>query len=380
LRKNGVAATPFSKPAVPMWQSRVRIGLSAEFTDDHVNQLLDALISSCAKTNVLRSGKRCMVCWKSHEPRTSFQSTFDHSGLEMESNDALRYLYKLIEVQRAQLVAQQAFIKSSNERLAVPTSRQVIDAGQLARKKYGLGSGSSRWILGTYPPHLEVEQLVCDMTHQPAAMVYTNTEAGLMSTCAALCRPIKGCKSHLILLPKTAPQPVLDGYQAAPLRYGTKRADYSDLDDLLRILGALTNAQRRETHITLVLQAQEDLAAFADRLTAMRSLFGGMTLLVDSTYSLPTDTTSICQLATRLDARILIFSSFYHTLNGLNGAFLAGNKILIEELRYTSRCYMFTAAPAPYMMGMVAEALKERRMGSNRTSRYLDRGREFQRV
>lgn len=114
----------------------------------------------------------------------------------------------------------------------------------------------------------------------------------------------------------------------------------------------------RESCVTLVVSSDMDLEALIDKIAPSRKAFQGMTILLDSTTKLTSS--EIASVAKASDARPLVFSSFHHTLGGLNGAFLAGDKALIEELRYTSRCYVFTAAPAPYVMAMVAEALRER--------------------
>jgi 7-keto-8-aminopelargonate synthetase-like enzyme len=38
---------------------------------------------------------------------------------------------------------------------------------------------------------------------------------------------------------------------------------------------------------------------------------------------------------------------------------MAGDAAIIEELRYTSRCYMFRTSPKPFVMAMIKEALQQ---------------------
>ncbi|TKA49634.1 hypothetical protein B0A54_00302 [Friedmanniomyces endolithicus] len=376
LRKQGVAATPFSKPAVPMWQSRVRIGMSAEFTDENVEQLVDALIGSCAVTGLVRPRRTGPACSTEPSKGPPFQWQVDDTGLLKERDDALRYLDRLIEAQRTQLAVPGIDDRRRGGHTSRLSPRSVIDAGHRTRGQYGLGSGSSRWILGTYPPHLEVEKIVCNITGQTASMVYTNTEGGLMSTVAALCRPVKGCPKHVLLVHKAAQQPILDGHRAAPRDCKTEKVVWNDLNDLTSILQSISDGKiQRKSYITLVLTLppttpcnhNTTLEALFTRLLTFRRKLHGLTIFLDcsSPSSFPSSEPfsaklplpqALHYLATELRARILIFGSFYQTF-GLNGAFLAGDGALIDELRYTSRFYVFAAAPPPFMMGMVADAL-----------------------
>ncbi|KAK1824648.1 hypothetical protein LTR12_000973 [Friedmanniomyces endolithicus] len=361
LRKHGVAATPFSKPAVPMWQSRVRIGMSAEFTDENVEQLVDALIESCTATKLLYPRRATSASFTTPGKCARFQWQEDDTGLVKERDDALHYLDHLIEAQRRQLADAGLHDRRRGGHTSRSSPRSVIDAGHRTRGQYGLGSGSSRWILGTYPPHLEVEQIVCNIIGQPASMVYTNTEGGLMSTVAAHCG---------------AQQPILDGHRAAPRDCKTEKVVWNDLDHLTSTLRSLSEGKRqKKSYITLVLTLPPNspchhnttLGTLITALLSLRRKLNGLTILLDCSSPSPYPSSepfpaklplpqALHYLATELRARTLVFGSFYQGL-GLNGAFLAGDGALIDELRYTSRFYVFAAAPPPFMMGMVAEAL-----------------------
>ncbi|KAK5115300.1 hypothetical protein LTR62_001500 [Meristemomyces frigidus] len=365
LRKHGVAATPFSKPAVPMWQSRVRIGMSAEFTDVQVDTLVEAIVQSCAAAGISKDAV-------GHTSRHSFAqylrgSTLHVSpyGLELEKQTVLDSLSKLLASQRTSCYAPTPGCEASITSLTRSTGA-VRKAGHKARHEFGLGSGSSRWILGTYPTHLEVEALICTATKQTAAMTYTNTEAGLMSTTAALLRPIKGRRTHLLLRPADASQAIVDGFAISRQNRTTRHAVYDGLDIMLQMV---KSALCSSSHITLIIDLahtpEDHLSAVAQHLKQWRGNMKQVTIfLANVNIARMCTTTTSCNvtdfmalLGTRA-ANVLLFGSFYNTF-GLNGAFLAGDKAIIEELRYSSRCYVFTAAPAPYMMAMVSAAIAQ---------------------
>jgi serine palmitoyltransferase len=57
------------------------------------------------------------------------------------------------------------------------------------------------------------------------------------------------------------------------------------------------------------------------------------------------------------NTHVLLYGSLTRTL-GLPGGYLAGPECLIRELRYTSRGYMFTTSPPPFVMDMIRVALE----------------------
>ncbi|KAK3678346.1 hypothetical protein LTR78_001643 [Recurvomyces mirabilis] len=366
LRKHGVAATPFSKPAVPMWQSRVRIGMSAGFSDAQVGALIDAIIRSCeaagvVSSNVVSSSRRPFA---QHVAMAARHPCYDL--LEQETQNALDSLHSLLDAQKARSIALAPRL-DADARSPDCLPQSMIDAGHIVRRSYGLGSGSSRWILGTYPAHLEVEDLLCKATSQTAAMTYTNTEAGLMSSVAAVCRTIKGRKNHRVLRPAISSRAIVDGCRIARQSSGVLHAVYEGIDDMLDLAKiSLAGGSHVTLIVDLAFAPKDFLAILTQRLLSLRSKLKHLTVFLANI-----DIAQICSrpsscalqelvaLCAKFNAGMLLFGSFFDTF-GLKGAFLAGDCAMIEELRYTSRCYVFTAAPAPYMMAMVSAALVEK--------------------
>jgi len=61
---------------------------------------------------------------------------------------------------------------SSNDYLGLSNHPQIIRAAAAALKKYGFGSGASRLLSGTYPPHLELEERIAKYKNSEAALVF----------------------------------------------------------------------------------------------------------------------------------------------------------------------------------------------------------------
>jgi serine palmitoyltransferase len=366
LRKHGVVAVPFSKPAVPLWQSRVRIGLSAGFTDDDVNQLLKAIILSCNETDISRGN--CRTNLRTLESFQSRRSMTENLSLEDEARSSLKTLHDMVDRQIVGLPASVDVHFSASPYFTI-SKEAVLAAGHHARVQYGLGAGGSRWTMGTYMPHIEVEALVSAMSCQQETLTYPESDTGLMSTIAALCRPIKDAREHYFLVPREAPLAVEDGFRAASRSSGTQRITYTDPEDLIASVEKLSKL-RHANYITIYQSARNQGKCYQDfshwtLLLRFRAAFTGMTMLVDDSTGLRDSrigivgTVDINAFASLLKARIIIYGSFFHSL-GFNGAYLTGDAAVISELRYTSRCYVFTAAPPPYMFAMIKTVLLDR--------------------
>ncbi|KAK5233784.1 hypothetical protein LTR47_004902 [Exophiala xenobiotica] len=349
LRKVGLLATPVSTPAVPFWESRVRICLSADHDNDTVDGLVAAIVEAAQNIALISNNK--------FEPRSfSYPEEVSNAQEESESRDAAEQIRNLIQ--------EDINIKSNSNRTTHDQS--VITAGHEARQRYGLGSGGARWITGTSDLHIRVERLVAQLTGTPEALTYPDSFIGLMSTTAALSRPVTGFKRHVFLVANSAPQAVWDGLRVAPRNGAAEIQPYSGVDSLLRGLESIA----RTTYVTLFLDSslgtgnkRMNLPSLLEEIRRSRGPSGMTVLLHDDAGASslwhdgsPLSLNSKSSLGFR-DHQLLVTGSFYHAF-GLPGAYLAGSAVILKELRYTSRGYMFSTSQQPFIMGMVAAELE----------------------
>ena len=118
--------------------------------------------------------------------------------------------------QHASYESIRAFILRDEELLADGTSmpKDIQEAGHAARCRYGAASGAARWITGTNAVHLGVEKTIAAATRLAEAMTFPDSYLGLISTVAGRCRPLIDYDKHYVLIPKNAPEAVLDGIKA----------------------------------------------------------------------------------------------------------------------------------------------------------------------
>ena len=343
LRKVGLLATPVSTPAVPFWESRVRICLSAGHDNGTVNRLVAAVVKAARKTGLIRNN-------------TFTAKLFDHPEERPTGEEATEARRVSDDIRR--------LIHQDMEKATSATSNQtVLRAGHDARHKYGLGSGAARWITGTSELHIQVEKLAATLTGTTEVMTYPDTFIGLMSTVAALIRPVVGYKKHVFLAPETAPQAVADRFRITSKNAVPKVQRYNNVMSLLE--------QTREAgpiaYVTLFLDPAveptgDKLETLLHHIQQIRGSSGMTILLHDHAGAVSTwqegRPVSVDHSERFRDHQFLVFGSFYRAF-GLPGAYLAGSPVMLKESRYTSRGHMFTTSQQPFVMGMAAAELEE---------------------
>lgn len=353
LRQAGLLASPVTTPAVPFWESRVRVNLSADYSHADVEKLINSIVSAVDSIGLSR---------RTH-------GTFwvnDFKGLptpELEGSDESRMSFAKVKslIDQASVHLQdvcQSEVKSPHLRQYLDASS--VDSGHSAMSKYGIGAGSARWISGTFPVHLAVEQVLARIHDVEAAMTYADATIGLASTIAALARPVLGRKNHYMLCPQGATGAVRDGLTLiSPSRKeGTDQTTlhYRSEQHLLEKVDQLA---RHDACFTVIVHAQE-----VHLLKGLVQVAGKcpMTILLHS----PSGVLNVQQVCTDIsvfrsnavNVQVLVYGSFYKILNGLPGGYLVGPEALVRELRYTSRGYMYTTSTPPFVMDMIREALE----------------------
>ena len=361
LRQLGLLATPITLPAVKFWESRVRVTLSADFTDVHVNTLLDCIIEASQSTGI--TGKVKL-------PRRMYVYSENSDEVGDEAEEYAACVGRIYELIRRDAASQAIYDSPSKRIFHRNCGQAVIKAGHESRARYGLGSSGSRWVTGTFAPHLQTETMLAEITRQETAMTFSNAEIGLASTIAALCRPPLRYKKHFLLVPSQCHEAIREGLRIASKKEKPKIFEYRDMEELLAIMGQYASSR---IYFTLCMDTviNGELVSFNTFAPQLRQKKGraGMTLLLNDSDGLGQCgprrlgiSGSIIDMwvaSKTLNAQVLVYGSFYRAF-GLSGGFLAGSNVLIQELRYTSRGYMFSTSPQPFVMDMVKKALESR--------------------
>lgn len=347
LRQLGLIAAPISAPAVGLWESRVRVNLSAGHTDEDVNALLAAVIQAAQSIG---------ICPKSRLSRQQYCSP----GLPSRSTSEEKEMTETYEE-----------IKESIHRAAncwdINPDRhihdaQIIEAGHDSRQAYGLCSGSARWIGGTFTQHLAVESLLAKATGTQAGLTYSDSFIGLASTIAALSRPLLGYGNHFMLVQDDVPKCMNEGLRIAPPKRRPVVLRYKDTTKLVELVKQYSQPQHgKRSHLTIILYlpshstTNDILSTLLATLSTLSPQIGITLLIYSPSYIFNTSQFPTWPASKKIQT--LVCGSFYDTF-GLPGGYLAGDERLIRELRYTSRGYMYTTSSAPWLLGMIGVALE----------------------
>ncbi|KAH8898812.1 aminotransferase class I and II [Thozetella sp. PMI_491] len=350
LRSRGLLASPVVTPAVAFWEGRVRIILSAALRDKEVDELINISIAGTRRLGIVKPRAIQRRPYK-NEAQPSGNEQEDHE--EEQTYDYIRTLIYL-----------DAESRPGRDNAATPSpeiarNSAIIEAGQASRRTYGVGSGGARWISGTFPPHLAVESLIARRVGVEDCLTYPDASLGMASTIAALSRSVIGYKKHYMLLPQTIPMPVSQGLAIASKRDAAEVSRYSNADSVYNIVRELSSASKAKVYLTVYLYVADQssvrkLAATVERLCRSRHSRAGMTILIHSPYHL------VENLVVRFEGvQLLICGSFFNTF-GLPGGYAAGTVSMVQELRFTSRGYMYTTSPQPFVMDMLRAILESR--------------------
>ncbi|KXH31616.1 aminotransferase class I and II [Colletotrichum salicis] len=349
LRCAGLLATPVCTPAVPFWESRVRINLSADFTDEEVNKLVHAVIRAAGSVGMGRMRKISRSFFK-----TDAKILAAHEGCNEASKvfDWVRSLIKMDAAMGPHSDQRQLFDGTCGPR--------ILDIGHGSRAQYGIGAGGARWICGTFPPHLGVEDLIARATGMEAALTYADASIGLASTIAALSRPLMGHTKHFMLFERGASQFVRDGLAMASKKDAPTLLGYVDLFQLVQQVRKLYR-RNAKLCLTVYVRVGEDsahhlLSSILEEIAAITGPESVMTILLHCT-SQYLDPRQLISFPSCENIHVLVCGSF-NRIFGLPAGFLTGPQSLIRELRYTSRGYMFTTSPPPFVMDMLRSALE----------------------
>ncbi|KAL0780174.1 hypothetical protein CaCOL14_004658 [Colletotrichum acutatum] len=317
--------------------------------DEEVNRLLHAVIRAAASVGMGRMRKIS---------RSFFKTKVEVFDAEEDCNEAS----KVFDWVRSLIKMDAAMGPHSDQRQLFDSTcgPRILDIGHGSRAQYGIGAGGARWICGTFPPHLVVEDLIARATGMEAALTYADASIGLASTIAALSRPLVGHTKHFMLFERGASQFVRDGLAMASKKDAPTLLGYVDLFQLVQQVRKL---YRRNTKLclTVYVRVGEDsahhlLSSILEEIAAITGPESVMTILLHCT-SQYLDPRQLISFPSRMNIHVLVCGSF-NRIFGLPAGFLTGPQSLIRELRYTSRGYMFTTSPPPFIMDMLRGALE----------------------
>jgi 8-amino-7-oxononanoate synthase len=306
-----------------------------------------------------------------------FEKARRHERLEQlraaREHDLMPY-FRVVEAEPgpvALMEGRERITLGSNNYLGLTGDERVKAAAREALEHYGTGLTGSRFMNGTTPLHLELEEELADWMGTEDALVYTTGYLANTGAIGTLLDPgdtvICDSGDHASILDAVA----LSRARVRPFRHNR-------LDKLESMLSrAESDGGGVLVVVDGVFSMEGDLAPLPDVTSLCRR--HGARLMVDEAHGvgvLGAHGRGACELLDVEDQVDLRMGTFSKSLASCGG-FIAGPTEVIDFLRVQSRSFMFTASAVPAAIGAARGALRIIRSdeGAEMMARVLDNAR-----
>ncbi|HEY6223179.1 MAG TPA: glycine C-acetyltransferase [Gemmatimonadales bacterium] len=266
-------------------------------------------------------------------------------------------------------------ILSSNNYLGLCNEPEVVAAGHAALDRYGAGTGSVRFICGTFSIHRELEAALARLVGCESSLTYVscwNANEGLCPTILD--------EQDIVISDQLNHASIIDSIRLAKTMTKCQTAVYrhSDMQDLEERLKAAGGARRRLVFSDGIFSMEGDIARLPDILDLARKYEA--IVAVDDSHATGVlgatgrGTAEHCGVLGQVD---IITSTLGKALGGAAGGFTAGPLALADYLTQRSRPQLFSNALPPTVAGSALAAVRVLEAQPERVRRLHENARYF---
>jgi glycine C-acetyltransferase len=247
-------------------------------------------------------------------------------------------------------------ILSSNNYLGLCNEPEVIAAGKRALDEFGAGTGSVRFICGTFTIHRELEAALARFVGCAAALTYVSC----WNANEGLCPTLLG-EQDIVISDQLNHASVIDSIRLAKSITKCQSAVYrhSDMEDLEEKLRAAKDCRLKLVMTDGVFSMEGDIAKLRDIIALSRQY--GAVVAVDDSHGTGVlgangrGTAEHCGVAGQVD---IVTSTLGKALGGAAGGFVAGPEPLADYLTQRSRPQLFSNALPPTVAASALAAVR----------------------
>ncbi len=249
-----------------------------------------------------------------------------------------------------QSAGRKVLLLSSNDYLGLATHPEVVQAAVQATERYGAGSGASRLVSGTLPPHVHLEESLAKFKGTESSLLFGSGYLANLGVIPALIG-----RGDLIVADRLCHASLIDGCRLsqADLRI-FRHGDAAHLEMVLRRRG--TN--RRTLIVTEGLFSMDGDLAPLPALVSLAERYEA-TLYVDDAHGTgimgPTGRGTIEHFG--LETRVPFHMGTLSKALGSHGAYLVGPTDVVQYLINVARPFIFTTALPPAIAAAAAVAV-----------------------
>jgi len=248
-------------------------------------------------------------------------------------------------------------ILSSNNYLGLSNNPEVIAAGIEGLEKFGAGTGSVRFICGTFTVHRDLERAIADLVGTEASLSYVsawNANEGLTASIVE--------QNDFVVSDALNHASIIDSIRLAKsiTKCTTAVYQHSDLDDLRAKLDSAKGARRRIIWTDGVFSMEGSIARLPDILQIARD-YDAIVAVDDShgTGVLGATGRGTAEHFGVLGEVDVITSTLGKALGGAAGGFVAGPASLCDMLTQRSRPQLFSNALPPTVASSALGAVRQ---------------------
>ncbi|HEX2602199.1 MAG TPA: aminotransferase class I/II-fold pyridoxal phosphate-dependent enzyme, partial [Gemmatimonadaceae bacterium] len=248
-------------------------------------------------------------------------------------------------------------ILSSNNYLGLSNNPEVIAAGIEGLEKFGAGTGSVRFICGTFTVHRDLERAIADLVGTEASLSYVsawNANEGLTASIVE--------QNDFVVSDALNHASIIDSIRLAKsiTKCTTAVYQHSDLDDLRAKLDSAKGARRRVIWTDGVFSMEGSIARLPDILQIARD-YDAIVAVDDShgTGVLGATGRGTAEHFGVLGEVDVITSTLGKALGGAAGGFVAGPASLCDMLTQRSRPQLFSNALPPTVASSALGAVRQ---------------------
>ncbi|WHZ24830.1 MAG: 8-amino-7-oxononanoate synthase [Nitrospira sp.] len=278
---------------------------------------------------------------------------FEHRLQKLEDRHLLRRLRTIASATgpTVMLDNRRVILLSSNNYLGLATHPAVVEAAVEATRRYGAGSGASRLVCGTLPPHEALESALAQFKDTEAALTFA---AGYLANISAI--PALIGKDGLIFADRLCHASLIDGCRLSGATFRVYR--HRDMDHLEQSLARRSSAKPTLIVTDGLFSMDGDIAPLRD--IALLAERYGASVFVDDAHGTGImgrtgrGTLEHCDVESRLPYHMGTLSKAL----GSAGAYIVGSRASIAYLVNTCRALTYTTAPPPGSAAAAIAALR----------------------
>jgi len=247
-------------------------------------------------------------------------------------------------------------ILSSNNYLGLCNAPDVVQGGKDALERWGAGTGSVRFICGTFTVHRELEAALAQFVGCDAALSYVSC----WNANEGLCPTLLG-EQDIVISDQLNHASIIDAIRLAKTitRCQTAVYKHSDMADLEEKLKAAKSARLRLVFTDGIFSMEGDIAKLPD-IVALARKYDAVVAVDDShaTGVLGRSGRGSAEHYGMLGQVDIITSTLGKALGGAAGGFTAGPAVLADYLTQRSRPQLFSNALPPTVAASALAAVR----------------------